>query len=1080
MSDMPGLFDDVPPVDVGGPAARKLLMASAGTGKTYALAGQFAALLVLGAPPERVLATTFTRKAAGEILDRVLDKVADAAEPGERGEDAREQIRSIAAELAAGGDEVVNAEHCRGVLARLLRSIGRFQVRTLDAFFVRLAGLFGDQLEIAPGWRITSEVEERALTLEAIARLLEDAEDDEQLELLRGIARGGAERKAADSMAAVIGDADELARQAEEGAWGRIRPLERPAEVQLSEAIRTVVDFEVPKTKAGKPDGRWTKVHSPLKDLLEDFDLDRDRAELEALMAKGLGAKALEPAPEYYRTELPDDLVDALLVLHQLLASLRVDDLRERNAATGRLLERYHDTERELRTELSAWRFSDFQGALLEGPARGERGSWLRDLAFRLDGRVDHLLLDEFQDTAPGQWRLLQPLAEEILAGGEELRTFFCVGDVKQSIYGWRGGEPRLLGRMGERHPGLVTQPLQRSYRSSPVILDAVNLVFEGMERRAVFVADKRAAAHRATEEWVAAFAPHESARTELAGAARLWVAPARRDGERELEGAVRFAVDRIAELYEEHPGSSIGVLLRTKKELAALRFALGARGIEASDEGGKPLTDTAAVTWILALLHLADHPADGVARLQVARSPVAEELGLDPAAIRVEDDEAAHAATAAACRLRDELTHGGLGAFVRSWAERIAPGLAAWDARRLDQLVELAQATESAGAAGRPKDFADLVRSKAIADPSAARVKVMTIHASKGLEFDIVVLPDLGRKIDLVPRGILRESADETAPPHVLSVTPKQDLCDHHPQLRDLYDAARERSMTDSLSALYVALTRAVHGLEMIVPFEQMGKDVLSFAGLFANELAAGVDLGDGSEAVLAWTHADSSDAFGLEVEAGDEEELVAERGLELAPGPPPAPYLRATSDGVGDEARARLGSLVHAMLEGLEWLEDPGAGDPRGDDRLSAVCARVDGRPDAPTAEAIELYRAALGSPALQALLTAPDADVRVERERSFDVEFTDLDGGPRRMRGAFDRVVMRLEGGRVESVEVIDFKVAARLDSGELLRRSEQQLESYRDALGALFGLAPDQVTARVIGIGPGGEVADLALG
>lgn len=1074
MIDGPGLFDEEPPAEVGGPAARKLLMASAGTGKTYALAGQFATLLVLGVPPERVLATTFTRKAAGEILDRVLARVADAAEESEAGEEARAQIRDIAEDLVPGGADIVTTAHCRGVLARLLRSIGRFQVRTLDAFFVRLAGLFGDQLEIAPGWRITSEVEEKALTLEAIARLLEVAEDDEQLELLRGIARGGAERSAAASMATVVEDADELARQAVDGAWGRIAPLERPADVALSEAIRTVQDFQVPTTTKGKPDSRWAKVHQTLKDILEDFDLDLDRAALEEAMGKGFAVKALDPVPEYYKAPLPDDLVDALLVLHQLLASVRVEDLRERNAATGRLLTGYHSAERALRTELSAWRFSDFQGALLDGPARGERATWLRDVTFRLDGRIDHLLLDEFQDTAPGQWRLLLPLAEEILAGGDELRTFFCVGDVKQSIYGWRGGEPRLLGRMGERHPGLVSEPLQRSYRSSPVVLDAVNRVFDGMERRVVFTSAGREAAHRATEEWVSSFAPHESALTDLPGAARLWLAPRKRDGDRDLDSAVRFAVDRIEELYHEHPEASIGVLLRTKKELAALRFALGARRIEASDEGGKPLTDTAAVTWVLALLHLADHPEDGVARLQVARSPVAEELGLSASELDVEGEEAARAAEVAGRRLRAELTHGGLGAFVRTWAERIAPGLAAWDSRRLDQLVELAQATEASGAAGRPKDFADLVRSKAIADPSAARVKVMTIHASKGLEYDIVVLPDLGRRIELTPKGILRESADETAPPHVLSVTPKKDLCEHHPQLRDLFEGAKERSMTDALSTLYVALTRAVHGLEMIVPFEQMSGDAFSFARLFAVELADGTDLGDGSEPLLAWEHPDSTGDFGKAAAREKSDEVVEERPLSLEPGPPPVQHLRPTGPGASEDRRTRRGSLVHALLEGIEWLADAAAGDPRSDDQLRAACARVDGRPDAPTAEAIAIHRAALETDVMRSLLTRPPGDWRLERERAFDVEMTDLDGGPRRMRGAIDRLVLRLEEGRAVAATILDFKVVQELDAAALVARSRQQLGAYRGAVESLLGLEPDRVTAQVVAVTASGAV------
>ena len=351
--------------------------------------------------------------------------------------------------------------------------------------------------------------------------------------------------------------------------------------------------------------------------------------------------------------------------------------------------------------------FGDFQGALLDGPARGERATWLRDVTFRLDGRIDHLLLDEFQDTAPGQWRLLLPLAEEILAGGDELRTFFCVGDVKQSIYGWRGGEPRLLGRMGERHPGLVSEPLQRSYRSSPVVLDAVNRVFDGMERRVVFTSAGREAAHRATEEWVSSFAPHESALTDLPGAARLWWRRASATGSRARQrGALRGRPSRHTTSIE----ASIGVLLRTKKGSAALRP--GRAGIEASDEGGKPLTDTAAVMGARAPAPRGS-PRGRRGAAQVARSPVAEGSPPRRAGRRGEGVHAAGAGGGA------ELTR----RLLRpTWAERAGPrrvGLAPpRPARR-------AGAGHGGEQRGRPaQGLRRLMRAKAIADPSAARVR--------------------------------------------------------------------------------------------------------------------------------------------------------------------------------------------------------------------------------------------------------------------------------------------------------------------------------------------------------------------
>lgn len=1079
MEDQPGLFDGLPfdqAAPAGGPGARRLLLASAGTGKTYQLAGQFAALLVLGEAPERILATTFTRKAAGEILDRVLGKLADAAEDDERGRRAREHVAHVAAELEperAAGE--LTPAHCRAVLAGLLRAIGRFQVRTLDAFFVRIAGLFSDQLAIAPGWRITGQVEERALVLESVARLLEDEGlgDEQQFELVRALARTAGARKAAEAVAEVVEDADELGRRAESGAWRRVEPLPRPDEGEVAAAIRTVVDLDLPTNDKGKVNGHWRNAHAPLCALLGDFREERDLAQLADLLDKGLAKAALGAEPKFYNVDLPEHLVAALRVLHALVAHHMVEDLRARNLATEGLLERYRGRERGLRAELSAWRFSDFTDALLEGPARADSDTWRRDLAYRLDGRIDHLLLDEFQDTAPHQWRLLEPLAAEILAGGTELRSFFCVGDVKQSIYGWRGGEPRLLARMGERYPALTAETLQESYRSSPVVLEAVNRVFTGIADRAVLLRDKHEFLRSAAEEWSASFAAHGAARAELAGAARLWLAPAVRPGDRDNDAAVRFAVERIAELHARHPGASIGVLLRAKRDLPRIRYELGKRGIEASDEGGNPLTDTPAVTWMLALLHLADHPADGVARLQLVRSPLAGALGLDEHP--VESEEGALAAGRAARRLRAEFTHRGLGAFVERWASAMAEGLAPWDARRLEQFVELALAADGA-ASPRPTDFAEHVRATAVPDPTGGRVKVMTIHASKGLEFDVVVLPDLGRRANLQPPEVLADSADETAPPRLLTVRPRKELLPHHAQLEALHGQAQQRSMTDALSTLYVAMTRAVHTLEVVVPREKAaGKGHMALCDLFVPELVAegGADQGEGAEPVLAWEQPGSSDEWAVGDAVDDAGGFVDERPLSLQAAPADAGVLRPSGDGpTHDREASRLGTLVHALLAGVEWLA-PGGGDPRHDARLAALCRRVDPRPGAPVDEAVALFRRALAAPELAELLASPagrdGVAHRVLTERTFDVECTDLDGGPRRMRGALDRLVLTLEGDRVREAEVIDFKVVERVPGdAALVARHGPQLEAYRAAVAELYGIGDAQRIFLTLGV------------
>ena len=153
--------------------------------------------------------------------------------------------------------------------------------------------------------------------------------------------------------------------------------------------------------------------------------------------------------------------------------------------------------------------------------------------------------------------------------------------------------------------------------------------------------------------------------------------------------------------------------------------------------------------------------------------------------------------------------------------------------------------------------------------------------------------------------------------------------------------------------------------------------------------------------------------------------------------------------------------------------------AGDPRSDDQLRAACARVDGRPDAPTAEAIAIHRAALETDVMRSLLTRPPGDLRLERERAFDVEMTDLDGGPRRMRGAIDRLVLQVEEGRAVAATILDFKVVQELDAAALVARSRQQLGAYRSAVESLLGLEPDRVTAQVVAVTPSGAVELLDI-
>lgn len=1063
---------------------RQLLLASAGTGKTFRLANHFAGLLVAGVEPKQVLAATFTRKAAGEILDRVLKRLREGAEEGAAGEEARGYLLEAAQAVEPYRDSLSTGE-CAETLARLVRRIERFRVQTLDAFFISLSQLFAMELELAPEFAIGTAVQEVGLAAETVARVLDGLEDGERLELLRALVRGGASRKAQSALLEAVSEAENAAAQVGPDAWGNLKPLDGvdPAEVEAQ--VRCLHQCDVPVTAKGEPNKLFANAIDALRALVGDGSDPIDSS----FFGIGLVEKVIAGDEKFARAPIPEDIAGAIQVLAQRAGEDAVNELLTRNEAMGSFLTKYARAEDNLRAEWGIYRFQDFSRALERGPAREQPEVWRQALGFRMDAKLSHLLLDEFQDTSAQQWRLLLPLAEEVLADGTEESSFFCVGDVKQSIYGWRGGEPRLLSRMHERHPGLEKEEMVENYRSSRVILDVVNQVFEGLADRMALAGEKRSAVRQAARRWSENFGPHE-AKKDLPGEAHVWQVRAHEKdrGEVKMDPAVDLAVERVRVLHARHPDASIAILVRTAKLVPTLRYRLGKVGIEASDEGGNPLTDSLPVTWLLGLLQLADHPGDGIAALQVARSPFGPDLGLLPADAGSTD--AQRRASEVSAELREELLHMGYGPFFQRRMARLTEDASAWDLRRLEQLVDLAE-IHDAEPGLRPADFADEVRAKKVSDPSQARVKVMTIHASKGLEFDAVVLPELGRLWQLTPKGVLLESESEVAPPRVATMAPRADVAAQHPELEALYEGEKERQMVDELSGLYVALTRAVHSIDLIVsapgkksPSQSHGALVAeAFDGQIVGELTFEGD----HEKV--WSHADSTDAW-APVHEGRAKEPVEEHRLQLDPAPQEDAVRAPSSAGHSSESvrsllsgssgrGARFGTLVHSLFEDVEWLDQG----PRADADLRASLGRVGAEDPELVDGALARFQEAMASEALVQLLTCPPGEVTVHNERSFEVQVEDEDGAQLRWRGFIDRLVLHREGGRVKSAQVIDYKTDAVASSDEVRAAHREQMEAYRSAVAALFGLPSSDVSCALVWLkdpsvaGVGAEVLEV---
>lgn len=1077
----------------------RLIRASAGTGKTYQLALRYLGLVADGVRPEEILATTFTRKAAGEILDRVLGWLAKAVlEPGER--------QALAQAL---GRPDLDAARCRQMLRSLLDRLHALRIGTLDSFFLQIAQAFGPELGLVPGWSICDEVDDAALRDEAIQQLLAEQRPGDLATLVHALTKGATQRSVARLIQDTITDLYELYRETTPQAWQR---LPRPPEVspqQLLAALKRLTTFA--------DDSRLGRA---IQDDLARWSLQ----DPEEIVAKGLFKKVLEGDLTYYRQPLPPQAVAAYQTLLKEVRRLVLAELAWQTEATHDLLQRFETHYTALQAARGALRFADVTACV----ARLQQRLDSQQFAFRLDGAIRHLLLDEFQDTSPLQWRALRPLAQRVVH--DPRGSFFCVGDGKQAIYGWRGGEAELLDALPQELAPLRETTLDVSYRSSPPVIDAVNTVFQNLTSHPNLddLAEPLA-------RWQAAFPPHRTARTHLSGLVQLLTGPAATEGENTLAPILDYTAQRVEHWRDRAPWASIAVLVRTNQAVARAIYSLRQRQILASEEGGNPLIDSPAVELILSLLVLADHPGDRVARFHLAQSPLAGPLGeflaaqrgrsRDPAAPFPEDDDLAAALVSRA--LRRQLLEQGYGPTVLAWARRLAPVCDARQRFRLEQLVEQAYAYQPQSTL-RPGDFVRLIEQSRIADPLAAPVRVMTIHQAKGLEFDVVLLPELSMLLAGQPRTVVAGRPAPAEPVDHVCRTANETirlLLPDEWQARFARDRARE--VTEALCLLYVAMTRAVHVLEMIIPPARDNERSLhkTFAGLLRATLAPGHPA---EPLTTLYAHGDPqwhqkvpSHKAAAQSQPSEPASAAALRLAAAVPRVRLAPEPASTARGLKRVSPSALeggrvlrgaallgsrhaaardsGTLLHLWLAQVGWLED-GLPDEAQLVELAARHGGELGDLGGEVAGWIPRFRRMLAQPAVTALLSrefyqtpaslglpgapaqgpaGPSVQLDLFREWSFAVR-----RGDELVSGAIDRLVVVRQGEQVLAADVIDFKTdELPSDAGAqavLATRRDYyrpQVEAYREVVARMLALPIERVSARLVFLQTGQVVSLL---
>jgi ATP-dependent helicase/nuclease subunit A len=862
-----GTRDDEARRDAVDPGRSFIVQAPAGSGKTSLLTLRYLRLLATVESPEEIVAITFTRKAAAEMRHRIVRALSLAKRP--LAADAEPQV----AELHATAAAALARSLARGW--DLERNPARLHVQTIDG----LSHWLAQRLPLAARIALSAAVvdDARPLYREAARRLVSALEaGDERSAPLDRLARtldhdpGQLAGLVADMLGTrevwlpkLFGEAersrlrtviDELLHAALESELGRLRGrLAGSASPTLFAVVR-----------AAAAAGGAASPLEPFRDMRDWPPADAGAvpewlAFTELLLTtnkSGAVRKKVEAAQGF----LP---VSAGIEWRELKGRMK-DELDALAAAEG-----FAETLARVR-RLPPARLTDGQWDRLEALLAvlphavaellalfAERGSLdhaavaaaardaLRDesaptdLALALDYRIRHLLVDEYQDTSPAQERLLALL----LAGWQrgDGRTLFCVGDPMQSIYAFREADVTLFLQAAEEGIGgvpLEALRLGRNFRSSRVIVDWVNATFS-----ALLPADddfERGAVRYSSAEPVHEASPGDGVRVHA-----LLDADERAMG----ETVAGIAAECVAAAPEgRRPG--IAVLVRGRSSLPPVIAALRRAGIDYRGIELESLADRAAIRDLVALAKAMLHAADRTAWLAILRAPWCGLTLADLHALAAGDAEATIGALLAdparvgalsadgarrAVQLRDALARAiaararrTLGGWVKSaWLALSGPATVAdpSDLANAELLFDALDRLESESGAWPEASDVDGVVENIKASPVGrddAPVQIMTIHKAKGLEFDVVIVPDMQRQPPSDRRRLLYWTTIATGPGRRGVILGSRSEAEAEGEGADALETwmrclESERADLELGRVAYVAVTRARRALHLV-----------------------------------------------------------------------------------------------------------------------------------------------------------------------------------------------------------------------------------------------------------------------
>jgi ATP-dependent helicase/nuclease subunit A len=872
--------------------------ANAGAGKTHTLANRVTRLLLADAQPERILCLTYTKAAAAEMAGRLFDLLGKWAMAPD--DELADYIVEIGGQPPKGKDDLGKA---RRLFAKALETPGGLKIQTIHAFCQNVLSRFSVEAGVPAGFTVIDEQTSREMIANARAKVLERAgSGDIALNAAVGLlVTETTERKLQDILDAALGNERRKLTRVLAGCDARDGSLTRAVR-RFHGASPTANAHGVVSEFCASLKAEIEQIKSVIAWMNAGASTDRKRvAGLASAAERGLGADTFEHLREVFlkktdgepyaklvtnglRTKRPDLLV----YLETLAERVCAAEERRRAAHAASLCDAaltiadavrgIYTAEKRARGALD---YDDLIAETLSLLERGETAAWV---LYKLDGGLDHVLIDEAQDTSPEQWAILKKLTEEFFSGtgrktDAPVRTVFAVGDEKQSIFSFQGADPAQFDvnrRHFEAHivgAGLAFnyEMLKTSRRSVPEVLSFVDRVFADAQARAGLTS-------------LDVEIRHEPLRKTARGRVEFWpsikpddkdepdpwrpvdtpsqTSPVVRLAEK-IAGTVRqWIADGVALPGRDHqirPGDVMILLPRREPFGSEIIRQLKAVGVPVAGADRIRITDQIAVKDLIALARFALLPEDDLTLATILRSPfvgIGEEqlfalsAGRNGTLWRSLQNNDEPAFEAAREFLSDCLSRADFAPpyeffahvlTVRGMRVKLLSRLGAEAADAIEEFLSLALAYEAQNPPSLEGFLHWIERGGAQIKRDMERgrdeVRVMTVHGAKGLEADIVILPDTTRpaanaqkrQLLYADGGVLFAMPDPVAP---LAVKAAKQTAD-------------AEALNEHRRLLYVALTRAKERLYICGYENRKGIDPNSWYALMeraAQELGVAV----------------------------------------------------------------------------------------------------------------------------------------------------------------------------------------------------------------------------------------------